>query len=418
MGVRRCGPYGVRFCFGGVCWGPARPGVARCLLGVKCCWSLCCGMPFLQGGPGATVVSSFSAPRSLFLPLPGPWVVSSSPVVSLPVPCPCGRLPVTLGPSFPLCRSVPFCPLPSSWPCPFPSRSGGGGVGGGLWGADGPRLGVGGPEPLAKGLRGVGGARPWTTSWRRAYYTACGMVASRGALLGLAGVRVRNSLTVCTVCIPSRLPGPCPTSLSGGAPARRGQTTRRGRQGPEGGRRPSSRSWTGGRRMWTCGRGGRGGAWGRGRGGGGGWGWRTCTGSGRNGNPCGAHGRRGRWTWGGGGVRGGTRGRGSGGSRALGGCGGALGSGSGASERVRRSGAVGSVSAWGGCAVWRESGSAAVCGAGPRRGSSRASNKVLGGPGGPCVVPPGTGGGEEVPRTPLIRRVGVRRRQWLVVRLE
>ena len=34
------------------------------------------------------VISSVSAPRSLFPPLPGPRVVSCSHVVSLPVPCP------------------------------------------------------------------------------------------------------------------------------------------------------------------------------------------------------------------------------------------------------------------------------------------------------------------------------------------
>ena len=102
------------------------------------------------------VVSSFSAPRSLFLPLPRPWVVPCSHVVSLPVPCPYGRLPVTLGPSVPACRSQPLCPLPSPCPCPFPSP--GVVVVGWVGGADGPGLGVGGLEPLAEGLGGVGGA--------------------------------------------------------------------------------------------------------------------------------------------------------------------------------------------------------------------------------------------------------------------
>ena len=102
--------------FGGVCWGRASTGVVRRPLGV--------------GGAGPSVVvcpscgwvlvpatmSSFPAPRSLFLPLPGPWVVSCSHVVSLLGPCPYGRLPVTLGASVPPYRSVPLCPLPS--PCP------------------------------------------------------------------------------------------------------------------------------------------------------------------------------------------------------------------------------------------------------------------------------------------------------------
>ena len=106
-------------------------------------------------------------------------------------------------------------------------------------------------------------------------------------------------------------------------------------------------------------------------------------------------------------------------SRALGGGGGALGSGSGASERLKRGGAVGSVSDEGGCSVRGGSGSAAVCGTRPRCGANRASQEVSTGPGGPRGVPRGTRGGEgEVPRPPLIRRVGVRRRRQLVVRVE
>ena len=89
-----------------------------------------------------------------------------------------------------------------------------------------------------------------------------------------------------------------PTSACGGAPARRGQTTRRGGRGPWGWGAPGSRSWSSGdggwgwrmrtggggnrklggvrwgRKTWTWdGVGGRGGAWGRRSGGGGGWGW-------------------------------------------------------------------------------------------------------------------------------------------------
>ena len=73
--------------FGGVYWGRAPPGVVRRLPGGR-------------GGSGPSVVvcpscvwvlvpavmSSFSAPRSLFPPLPGAWVVSCSHVLSLPVP--------------------------------------------------------------------------------------------------------------------------------------------------------------------------------------------------------------------------------------------------------------------------------------------------------------------------------------------
>ena len=100
------------------------------------------------------MMSSYSTPRSLFLPLSGPWVVSCPHVVSLPVPCPYGRLPVTLGPSLPPCRSVPLrtcSPLARALSLPGVVVVEGGG-------ADDPGLGVGGLEPLAEGLGGVGGA--------------------------------------------------------------------------------------------------------------------------------------------------------------------------------------------------------------------------------------------------------------------
>ena len=48
-----------------------------------------------------TVAPSPSVPRPLVLPFPGPLVVSCPRVASPPVPCPFGRLPVTLGPSRP-----------------------------------------------------------------------------------------------------------------------------------------------------------------------------------------------------------------------------------------------------------------------------------------------------------------------------
>ena len=50
-----------------------------------------------------------------------------------------------------------------------------------------------------------------------------------------------------------------------------------------------------------------------------------------------------------------------------------------------------------GCAVFGGSGSAAVCGTRPRRGVHLASEEASAGPGGPRVVPPGTGGGGAVP---------------------
>ena len=80
---------------------------------------------------------------------------------------------------------------------------------------------------------------------------------------------------------------------------------------------------------------------------------------------------------------------------------------------------------WGVWAPWARvscgggSGSAAVCGTGPHR-PSQASQEASAGPGGLRVVPPGTGGGggEEVPRRPWIRHVGVWWRQRLVIWVE
>ena len=104
------------------------------------------------------------------------------------------------------------------------------------------------------------------------------------------------------------------------------------------------------------------------------------------------------------------------GERAQGGPGGTWGSGSGASGWLRRGGGVGSVGAGGECAVRGGSASATVCGTGPHR-SSRASQEASAGPGGPHVVPSGTGGGG-VSRHPCIRHVGVWWRQRLVVLVE
>ena len=115
---------------------------------------------------------------------------------------------------------------------------------------------------------------------------------------------------------------------------------------------------------------------------------------------CGAvRGGRATRTWDGGGARGGAQGSRSGRSGAHGGRGCASGIKSGAGERLRRGGAVGSVRAGGGCAAWGASGSAAVCGTGPRRGASRASQEAWAVPGWPRAVRPGTrkGGGESPP---------------------
>ena len=91
--------------------------------------------------------------------------------------------------------AVPCSPLALALPLPGVVVAGWGG------GADGPSLGVGGLEPLAEGLGGVGGAEALDR-------IACGMMASGAASLGSAGVRVRTSSKVCPMCTPSRLPAP------------------------------------------------------------------------------------------------------------------------------------------------------------------------------------------------------------------
>ena len=110
-------------------------------------------------------------------------------------------------------------------------------------------------------------------------------------------------------------------------------------------------------------------------------------------------------------------GAGAAGAGSQGGRGGTRGRGSSTIGWLRRGSGVGSVVAGGECAVRGGSGSAAVCGTGPHR-SSRASQEASAGPGGPRVVPPGTGGGREVLRRPWIRHVGVWWRQRLVVWVE
>ena len=127
--------------------------------------------------------------------------------------------------------------------------------------------------------------------------------------------------------------------------------------------------------------------------GGGGCVWAGGEGNGKRGGVRAGRGMR---IWDGGGVRGGASGSGSGGSEALEGRGEGSKSGSRASERLGRR-AVGSVRAGGGCAASGGYKSAAVCGTGIRCGANWASHEASAGPGGPRVVPPGTGGGGEVP---------------------
>ena len=167
----------------------------------------------------------------------------------------------------------------------------------------------------------------------------------------------------------------------------------------------------GGRGTWTWdGGGGLGGTQRSGSGDGRAFGWRMCMCGAGNGKRGAVRGGRGMRTWDGSGVHGGAWGSESGRHGTLGGRGGTTWSGSGTSEQLRRGGAVGSVRAGSGCAARGGSMSPAVCGTRPRRGASGASLESSAGPGGPCMVPPGTGGRGKVPQPPWICSIGVRRR--------
>ena len=199
-------------------WGGAGPSVVACR-------SCVCALV-------SVVVPSPSVPGPLVLPFPGPLVVSCGRVVSPPVPCPCGRLPATLGLSSPPCRGPPICP--------FPSRCGGCGVGGGPLGRRWPMSGCGWSGPTGAGFQGCrGGHRPWTVCRRRASRAASGMAASGAASLGSAGVRVQISSKKCTMCSPSRPPAP-PAHFTQRRSSRKAGGDHQARwAGPGGGRAPS-----------------------------------------------------------------------------------------------------------------------------------------------------------------------------------
>ena len=284
---------------GAVCaaWGPCFGGAS---------WRVCAaGGRAVSAGAGAVLVP----PLWRGLPVCAPWCPSLAP---LPLGHGPGSFPFLAGWWFHgpvLCRPrclvhVGACPLPWASPCPlaglsfpFPCLSlalalslpGVVVVGweGGGWSAatSGGLRGCGGGE--GPGLRPGGGLSMLPAAWRppgppRWGWRVCGWV----------------SLRRCAPCAPLlAFPLPRLASPSGKAPARRGQTTRRGRRGPGRGRAPSSRSWSGG---------------------GEGWGWRMRTGCAGTGKLGAVRGGNRTWTWDGSGGRGGTRGSGSGGGRGLG----------------------------------------------------------------------------------------------------
>ena len=209
VGVSRCGPYNVRF-----------------LLWCRVLGACAAGGRAVSAGVWAVLVPTLWHA----LPACGAWCPPLCPLSLRQGPSPSPFLAQGWYPAPVLCRSR--CPVPvgatlSFWalPCPLSGVSLPvpcpplacalslpgvvvAGWGEGLLGAHGPRLGVGGLLPPAECLGVFGRQRPWTASRRRASHAACRMVASGAALLGLAGVRVRISSKVCTMCTPFRLPAP------------------------------------------------------------------------------------------------------------------------------------------------------------------------------------------------------------------
>ena len=144
---------------GGVRWGRAPPGVVRCPPEVGQRWSLRCGTPFLRVGPGAR--------RCVLLPC------ASVPVASPSCPFGGSLLPCCVAPGAlylwaPACHFRPvlapwpeclFLSLALPLPVPFPFPVWWWwGVGGACGAPMAHALGVGGLEPPAEGLAGVGGA--------------------------------------------------------------------------------------------------------------------------------------------------------------------------------------------------------------------------------------------------------------------
>ena len=195
--------------FGGACCGCAPPGVVRHSLGVGQRWSLCRGMPFLGVGPGACRGVLFLCAS---VPAPAP---SWSLVSFLPPRCVAsGALSLwALAPHLgPLCAPLPECPfsflaLPLPVPFPFP-----------VWffvgwggGANGPGLGVGGLEPLAEGLGGVGGAEALDRVEEEGLPCRLRHDGLRGGLLGVggsAGADLLEGVHHVHPFSPSRSPGP------------------------------------------------------------------------------------------------------------------------------------------------------------------------------------------------------------------
>ena len=137
-------------CFGGVCWGVWWGGAA--LVPLSWCALPGCGSWCLPWCPFPPCLGPRSRPFLVLGWFPAPmWCRFRRPVPASACP--------HLGPLralLPECSLVPLAlPLPFVLPIPGVVVAGGAGWGGG---AGSPGLGVGGLEPLAEGLGGVGGA--------------------------------------------------------------------------------------------------------------------------------------------------------------------------------------------------------------------------------------------------------------------
>ena len=192
--------------------GRAPPGVARCPLGVGPCWYRC-GVPFLCARPGACRCAPSLCATA---PCPSPsWFVGGF----LPWCC---AAPVALSLWAPACHlgcllaPLPGCPFPSlalPLPLPFPFpvgwwRARGGG---GMWGADGPCLGLGGLEPQAEGFRSVGAAEALDRVPEEGFPCRLRHDGLRSGLVGVGGGAAADLLEgVHHVHLfsPSRSPGP------------------------------------------------------------------------------------------------------------------------------------------------------------------------------------------------------------------
>ena len=171
--------------------------------------SLCRGMPFLRVGPGARRDALFPCAP---VPVPSPsWPLGgfllpcfvAPGALSLWAPaCHLGRFRAPL----PVCPCLPLA-LPLPMPFPFPMWWWLGGQGG----AAGPGLGVGGLEPLAEGLGGVGAAEALDRVPEEGLPCRLRHDGLRGGLVGVGGVagaHLLKGVHHVHPFSPSRSPGP------------------------------------------------------------------------------------------------------------------------------------------------------------------------------------------------------------------